>query len=346
MDPAIVPRVSAEELRDGLQQVLSRYYGSMRRIRKLRRRRSNYASSCAIENLEVDLDRGKHLSLVFKDLSPASLLKAAEHVRPRFLYRPEREIETYRAVLDPKTFGTPTYYGAYQRPELGEYWLFLERVSGPLLWQVGRLELWERAAAWIARLHSHFAIDGRGQDAAMPAALLRYDRKHCLRWANRAEDFLSHRDKTRPNGLEQRFKRIAGQYEQVAKRLLSLPRTFIHGEFYPSNIILRGKGRDKRVCPIDWEVAAIGPGLIDLAALTSGTWTSDQRKRLVTAYRDGLEPFQGWPPPVDELLELVDYCQLHLAVQWLGWAGDWSPPETHSQDWLREALRLADRLGF
>jgi hypothetical protein len=218
-------------------------------------------------------------------------------------------------------------------------------VSGPLLWQVGRLELWERAAAWIARLHSHFAIDGRGQDTAMPAALLRYDRKHCLRWANRAEDFLSHRHKTRPNGLEQRFKRIAGQYERVAKRLLSLPRTFIHGEFYPSNIILRARAGTNASARSTgrWPRST---RLIDLAALTSGTWTSDQRKRLVTAYRDGLEPFQGWPPPVDELLELVDYCQLHLAVQWLGWAGDWSPPETHSQDWLREALRLADRLGF
>jgi thiamine kinase-like enzyme len=29
-----------------------------------------------------------------------------------------------------------------------------------------------------------------------------------------------------------------------------------------------------RVCPVDWEMAAVGPGLIDLAALTAGWWTA------------------------------------------------------------------------
>jgi hypothetical protein len=102
MDPAIVPRVPAEELREGLQQVLSLYYGSMRRIRKLRRRRSNYASSCAIENLEVDLDRGKHLSLVFKDLSPASLLKAPSTYGLAFCIAPSAKSKRTELFSIPK----------------------------------------------------------------------------------------------------------------------------------------------------------------------------------------------------------------------------------------------------
>jgi hypothetical protein len=43
-------------------------------------------------------------------------------------------------------------------------------------------------------------------------------------------------------------------------------------------------------------------------------------------------------------LTALDYCRLHLAVQWLGWAPEWSPPPEHTQDWLGEALGLARKL--
>ena len=67
---------------------------------------------------------------------------------------------------------------------------------------------------------------------------------------------------------------------------------------------------------------------------------------LVKAYRDALEPCNGWPPSMPELMEAVDYCHLHLSVQLLGWSSDWSPPEKHYQNWLGEAFRLAGSLGL
>ena len=67
---------------------------------------------------------------------------------------------------------------------------------------------------------------------------------------------------------------------------------------------------------------------------------------MVAAYREACEPVKNWPPSLAELMEAVSWCQLHLAVQWLGWAAEWSPPEPQAQDWLREALRLAERLGL
>lgn len=346
MQAAASTRVSRDELQSELQQVLSLHFGAPRQIRTLRRRRSTYSSSYTIENLEVDLDHGRQLSLVFKDLSPASVLEKARHVRPRFLYRPQREIETYRAILNGERFGTPICYGAVQRPELERYWLFLERVDGPLLWQAGRIDTWKRAARWIARLHNHFGLNNGGQKVAWPVSLLRYDSEHLRCWVDRAEHFLAPRCDSLCDGLHHRFQRLASKYDRVVTRLLSLPRAFMHGEFYPSNVILRGNGGAKRVCPIDWEGAAIGPALIDLAALTSGNWTAEERSILIAAYREALEPAHGWPPSLKEMLELVDYCQLHLSVQWLGWASDWSPPRSHAQNWLGEALRLAGVLGL
>jgi len=36
----------------------------------------------------------------------------------------------------------------------------------------------------------------------------------------------------------------------------------------------------------------------------------------------------------------------HLALQWLGWSADWTPPPEHARDWLVEALAAAERLGL
>jgi aminoglycoside phosphotransferase (APT) family kinase protein len=217
-------------------------------------------------------------------------------------------------------------------------------VDGPLLWQVGSMRAWKCAARWLARLHSRHTVAAGNSDGLSSPPLLRFDAPYLTSWIQRAERFVSHRRYARSDGLPRKFRRLASRYDRVIERLLALPQSFIHGEFYPSNVIMRGGTPARRVCPIDWESAAIGPSLIDLAALTSGEWTSDQKRLLVASYRETLAPTQGWPPSLGELMELVDLGQLHLSVQWLGWAADWVAPRMHANDWLREAVRLSSRL--
>jgi aminoglycoside phosphotransferase (APT) family kinase protein len=140
-------------------------------------------------------------------------------------------------------------------------------------------------------------------------------------------------------------------YDRVVERLTALPVTFVHGEFYASNVLVHGlaqeeEGEGLRVCPVDWEMAAVGPGLIDLAALTAGGWTADEREALALAYHAAFVPHENWPPAPEAFLVALDYCRLHLAVQWLGWSPGWSPPPEHAQDWLDEALGLAEKLGL
>ena len=139
-----------------MQDVLERRFGSRQRIRRLRCSRCAYSSSCTIKNLQIELGSGRSLSLVLKDLSPASQLAEAKAVRPRFLYHPLREIEIYRRILGPRTFGTAVFFGSYHCQPLERYWLFLERVNGALLWQVGEMESWRSAARWLADFHSEF----------------------------------------------------------------------------------------------------------------------------------------------------------------------------------------------
>jgi thiamine kinase-like enzyme len=96
-------------------------------------------------------------------------------------------------------------------------------------------------------------------------------------------------------------------------------------------------GEGVRVAPVDWELAAAGPGLTDLAALVGG-WPEADREALASAYADvpGIPSFSARD---------LDYARLQLAIQWLGWApASWTPPEGQRHDWLAEALELAERL--
>jgi hypothetical protein len=337
-------RIGTAELRAALGGALSRRSGTQRRLTELERRRSAYSTSFSIEELLVRLDDGTSLQLLFKDLSRGAMLESARRVKPTFLYDPLREIDTYRSILGPNQLSTAACYGAIVDPRAERYGLLLEQVPGVELYQVGDLATWRRVAGWLAIMHARFAEEtGR---LARVAPLLRYDADFYRLWADRAWASLGRaglrlsRDVRR--GMEQLFK----DYDQVVEHLVALPVTFVHGEFYASNVLVHEEGEGLRVCPVDWEMAAVGPGLMDLAALTAGGWTAPEREALALAYHAALVPCENWPPAPDAFLVALDYCRLHVAVQWLGWSPEWLPPPEHAQDWLGEALGLAKKLGL
>ncbi len=134
----------------------------------------------------------------------------------------------------------------------------------------------------------------------------------------------------------------------------------IHGELYPSNVLVSPDRERLRICPIDWETTSIGPIAIDLAALTTG-WPRPARRALVAAYAMAAGPTSdaadgaaaegtsdraaraavaaalagtglgedaepGATSRLDELLDDVARADVYLAVRWLGWAEGWQPP--------------------
>jgi aminoglycoside phosphotransferase (APT) family kinase protein len=268
---------------------------------------------------------------VLKDVGPSGMSAAARRVRPAFLYDPLREIETYRTILVPEGVSSPALFGAVVAPEHSRLWLVLERVRGHVLWREGDLSVWARAAAWLARAHTRLAAVAVARAGA--ARLLRHDADLMLEWPARAARF---------GRLQGALAGLPSRYEPVVEHLMALPVTLLHGEFYPSNVMVRtGAGR-RRVCPLDWELAGLGPGLLDLAALTAGHWTGGQRRAIALAYHAALP--RSVRPARDELLASLDLCRLHVAVQWLGWNEHWSPPADHEHDWLGEAAALARRV--
>jgi hypothetical protein len=337
------PAVGTRELLAALETALSQYYGNRRRVAELKRRPSEYRTSFAIEELELVLDDGAELSLIFKDLNWHDLPENVRQAKPYFLYDPVREIEVYRSILSTSRMGTPACYGSLIEREAGLYWLFLEKVPGVELYQVGDFELWLEVARWLSTSHALFA--GKAEPLRRNMPLLVHDADFYRRWLRRAIAFAgrqSNGNMKAGRGLAW----LAERYDSVIEQLVALPLTFIHGEFYASNILIQSSGIKPRVCPIDWETAAVGPGLMDLAALVAGNWSGEEKVALATTYHMSLKENDAAWASAEEMLRALDYCSLALSVQWLGWSEQWSPPPEHRQDWLDEALRLAAKLNL
>jgi hypothetical protein len=306
------------ELREALETALGEP------VEELERRPSEYRSSFRLEELDVTLGDGRQLELMFKDVG--HLEPEVSAAKPGFLYDGLREIEVYRDVLEPAHLGTPRFFGA----DVDRGWLFIERIRGVELFQVGERATWEFVARWLAKAHAHFA-----SVTARASRALRHDREYVELWPKRA---LEHARERGDDESAEAVARVERGYSEVSARLLAQPRTLIHGEFYASNVLVDAFTEPSRVAPVDWEQAAIGPALLDVAALTAGRWDEPNRAAIASAYA------QAAGEALDE--EGLEAARLHLALQWLGWSRAWSPPLEHRTDWLVEALRSAEKLGL
>lgn len=322
------------ELREALKQTFAE--AGLASPVEVRRRPSEYRTSFPLEELEISFEDGAQRRLIFKDISWERLEDDGRLAKPDFLHDPLREPAVYRSVLSATAIGSPRYYGSSVDHEAGRCWLFIEHVEGRELYQVGERALWEEVARQLGKMH----LDLAGERAvhAERGRLLEYDARFYRRWIDRAREFA-----TLPGEAEEKtdaVEWIAERYDQVIDGLLDLPTTVIHGELYASNVLVAGDPGALRVCPVDWELASLGPGPIDLAALVSGGWSEEDREAIVSAYRSAVGPDAF----SDEQLEM---CRLHLAVLWLGWApADWVPPEGQRHNWLAEALARAEGLGL
>jgi thiamine kinase-like enzyme len=339
----MTPWPADAELRDGLARGLGA--AGFELTGEVERRPYDYRTSFPLEELRVELVGEGPVTLLFKQLDWEALEPEAQVAKPRFLHDPEREPAVYAELLPQAPAGPPRCFGALAEP--GRHWLFVERIEGRELFQVGERKLWEEAARWLARFHAAMAPQlGRHRGKGR---LVEHDAGFYGRWIERADEFAAQRD----DGSATKVAWLHERHEQVIEALLTQPRTVLHGEFYAANVLVSDRncikfpaqepkslmqfGEGVRVAPVDWELAAAGPGLTDLAALVGG-WPAAEREAFASAYASapGVAPFTSRD---------LDFARLQVAIQWLGWAPpSWEPPEEQRHDWLAEALELAEGL--
>ena len=149
------------------------------------------------------------------------------------------------------------------------------------------------AAAWAGSFHA--ANESRvGEFFDL---LQCYDAEYYCRWRDRSEACVAE------SGAEDTpawFGAVCRSFEiDAVPRLVGAPQTVIHGEYYPSNILVAADAGP--VYPVDWESAAVGPGEIDLAALTD-RWPDELATECVAAYVRARWPEEGNGAPRGFLL--------------------------------------------
>jgi aminoglycoside phosphotransferase (APT) family kinase protein len=338
----IGPQVAAAEDKEIYELLRDAFPGQQ--VATCERRAAHRSSSFALEEIVVRFSDGSSQILVFKDLAWERLHDYASSIRPAGVFDPAREIETYRCILAPREIG-PHYRASVIDPAANRYWLFIDRVDGRPLRYHGEIATWARAVEWLAWFHATLAPTTATLRDLNPH-LLAYDDEWFDRWRRRAYDVLARSDDARAVDVMHVLRRSDALYESLA----ALPRTLMHGEFYGGNIIIDEHGPAPAVRPVDWEVAAVGSGLFDLAAVTAGfPWR--ERIQRFREYRAALMRFQSQTPNGDHMRADLDRARFHMSVQWIGWRPDGAPPPMPDRrkgrppmDWLAEAWHAARRL--
>jgi aminoglycoside phosphotransferase (APT) family kinase protein len=287
------------------------------------RRASEYRTSFPIEELEVESPQGRS-RIVCKRLDRDALDATARLAKPLFLHAEEREPFVYETLLPHGPAGPPAFLGA-EREGAGAL-LYLEWIDGRPLSEVGEIEAWEQVADWLGRFHADF--ERPVEDLPVGAQLVEHDADFHRLWLVRAREFAA-----APTSV---LDWLAARQQELVEALSAMDRTLLHGEFYPSNVLLSDRGEATRVAPVDWELCGPGPGALDLGALVCG-WPGPARESMRLAYGSAY----GRELPARSL----DLARLQIAIQWLGWAPpDWKAPDGQRRDWAAEAIEIAEEL--
>ena len=222
---------------------------------------------------------------------------------------PAYEALVYREILSRSELRRPEFLGCYEHPVSGETWLFLEYLADAVRLDESS-EPWEsvaRATQWAARFHEEQA---KRLDNPTPELRV-YDEAYYLRWPRRVAGFASGDDLAW-------LRRVCEIFEGHVEAMTRSAQTVIHGEFTVHNVLCT----DSSICPVDWESAAIAPGVIDLASMTEG-WPAELAERCVSEYKSTLSPNET----PSEFASLLDVARVYWSLRWLGHKSDVIPSE-------------------
>jgi hypothetical protein len=285
--------------RDVLEGGLSDYFGSAVRIVDITGESVWGGTEYPLKRLRVTLASGDIVPVIFKRRLPAPDPDPVGNVYMR-------EVLIYRRLLARERFGAPAVYASVYEEPRDRYWLFLEDV-GDVTLEDGTAEDFVAAARWLAGLHA--AHTGRDEALRSLGCLGEHGSRFYQALAAKA------RRNLHVAGAGQaliRFDKLMERYASIVNDLLARPRTLVHGDLAPHNLVLQ-RGR---VRPVDWEWAAVGPAAWDLARLLYG-WGSSLESMCLDAYvtafgRDGAVAIER-----DDLEETLRQCRFVYNVWYL-----------------------------
>lgn len=290
------------------QDAIPRAAGRRARVAHLSRTPSRSATSYSSEVVSVRLEDGTEMRFFLKDYG------SSRRPRPEASRRRERELGVYRRLIGDGELGTARYCGAVWDDDSAVHWLLLELVPGTQLRHM-ELRFWIDAARWLGRLQGRFA-GPPALSGAMPL-LERHDADFFAAKAERARGSVSHYSPA----LARRLEGILERYEASIDLIAAQERALVHGHYEAANILAVGGAKPVRICPVDWELAALGSRCFDLASLCDG-FQPPALHRIWDAYAEAAADAGLRTPARDRLRRLVDCFRLYRVVAWLGSAAE------------------------
>ena len=299
------PADAEEPLPEEVERILTRglrdYFGRPVRIVELHSRLLDTFSTHPISRLNLTLDSGEPLTVIFKRLQP----------------RPDRDVRRriliHRRLLADGRLDAPAVYASVCDEAQGRYWLFLEDV-GELRLEWCDVNDWPAAFRWLARMHAEYY--GREEELRALGCLGEHRPAFYRFFARNAYEVL------------QRYagRRRLAQFEHLMMRWFDLslkhlarhPRTLVHGDSYCTNFMVQP---GPRIRPIDWDSAAIGVAGWDMAQLVAG-W-GPEKPRLVAVYLDEFAQHAAVPVDRRAFERTLAYCEIMRVLQVLYW---WEGP--------------------
>jgi hypothetical protein len=315
---------TAERLRAVVEDVLARHLGAATRVASVASAPSPFAHRASAEVLTVELEQVGTLRLFRKGLGP-------EHGDHPDKARRDREALVYRELLSRPDVDTPYFYGSRWDAPTGCHEVFLEYVDAWSL-KYHDLDHWATAVRRLAALHASFAR--QGDALARHDFLLRLDGSYIGAWAARAVGAAS----AASAALGRRLERVVADHREIAELLASQPLTLVHNDLAPKNAIADVSSSPARICFVDWEMAGVGCGILDLAHLMHGLSPGDE-ERLRSAYCSELGG-AGLLPSGRRLRRLLDACALHNAVYRVAHAQQWGIQPRTVAGWVDEIADL------
>lgn len=311
-------RLTAEEL---LQQALRRPV----QVRSLKCKPSPFASRVPAEVLSLTLEDGEAMALFLKSQGSEEADHPDKQVR-------DREARIYDELLTAPELPVVRFYGFRWNEETARREIFLEYIGD---WDLRYQELdyWFVAARRLARLHAYFAKRAAYlQDIGF---LQRFDAAYLGAWAERALAVLTGQSAELAAGLET----VIERYDCVTRVLAQQPPTLVHNDLAAKNVLVDRGASAPRICFVDWEMAGLGCGLLDLVTLKYGLDPENDRK-MCAAYAAELNGTGLFPLDPRDLDRVLAACELHKAMIRLWRNRVWQVPMERVRGWIAECRQL------
>jgi hypothetical protein len=298
-----LPLLATKPLTAEISNLLRRGKDHRELVRIVRRTANAYATSSPSEIVTCLLAGGAKLRVLCK--YDVAIKHSSETHRGGVQY----EAMVYRDVLANCKSTAPSFYGTFAHPAEGNLCLVIEYVESAFrLSQMSAADGLPLVASWLGAFH-------RENETAIPllaqrGELRRYDADYYFAWANRALEMACLFDYS-----YSWLPMVRDAFAQLIPLLVGTGITIVHGELYPSNVLINRRG----VFPVDWESSAIATGALDVATAVEG-WPEEEVREFEVVYRRA-----RWPnEPIPSRDETLDAARLYWLLRWLGDRAEWA----------------------